>query len=178
MSHFIIHIPFFIDIKCFLLISYWFISYLTQPLTIMSPTSDVFKPFSGQELSTGEEKATGYSPWLFIFDGTKETKANCAFVELKMMRLYVDLSMSYDLQALSAQRDTVLKQRVLLIAHFLSLTFKYESHSFLYWIIHVKLAWSYTIPKSWVKSWHQVFGDWAFKERAKGWHDVCSKGLP
>ena len=49
-----------------------------------------------------------------------------------MMRSYVDLSMSYGLQALSVQRDTVLKQRVLLIAHLLSLTFKYESHSFIY----------------------------------------------
>lgn len=98
----------------------------------MSPTPEVFKPFSGQELSTGEEKATGYSTWFFIFDGTKEIKANCASVELKMMKSYVDLSMSYGLQALSVQRDTVLKQRVLLIAHFLSLTFKYESHSFIY----------------------------------------------
>lgn len=98
----------------------------------MSPTSEVFKPFSGQELSTEEEKARDYSPWLFVFDGTKERTANCASVELKMMRWYLALSRSYDLQALSAQRDTVLKQRVLLIAHFLSLTFKYKSHSFIY----------------------------------------------
>ena len=74
------------------------------------------KPFSGQELSTEEEKARDYSPWFFVFDGTKERTANCASVELKMMRWYLALSRSYDLQALSAQRDTVLKQRVLLIA--------------------------------------------------------------
>lgn len=88
LSHFIVHIPFFTGIK-----------FPIEPSlpTIMSPTSEVFKPFSGQELSKGAQQATDFSLWFFVLDGTKEVKTNYASVMLKMMRLYLVLSISYNL---------------------------------------------------------------------------------